>query len=45
MDALVAEVDHAIAYLSDGLSKSLQTPMQRDAPTSLIVEASVEGLN
>ncbi len=45
MDALVAEVDHAIACLSDGLSNGLQTAMQRDASTSWIVEGSVEGLN
>lgn len=46
MDALVPEVDHAIARLSDSarLSK-LPSVQQRGASTSWMTEGSVEGLN
>ena len=44
VDALVAEVDHAIARLPD-LAKLSQTSTQRVACTSSMVASSVEGLN
>lgn len=44
VDALVAEIDHAVACLSD-LAKLSQTSIQRNACTFWIVECSTEGLN